>query len=243
MRGCSIDDICVRSDWGESRRSAGIFKGTTGHLDPWFAAVRHRHRPNRGTTTFPKARRIRSVASRGESGESVNVALRMCLVYMMKLSYGPRVIHTCRNAEIPCSLRRPSPRRSRLWRARGNEYRTYGNDAGSAATKRLSTRSLRGASLRMIGDGDIAAARHRPYQKAYRSFMGWRSPEAVCGGRIKCLRGEIQCKMVAARLEGTKQLLSDGLKRIGAHFRLTIGQRREHIFCATESATAPFCAA
>jgi hypothetical protein len=47
MRGMfDLMNICGEVVIGEG--SAGNFqRGTTGHMDPWFTAVRHRYRPNR----------------------------------------------------------------------------------------------------------------------------------------------------------------------------------------------------
>src|SRR5439155_8175203 len=70
-----------------------------------------------------------------------------------------------------------------------------------------------GASLRMIGDGDIAAAMAPSLPETdvdlYMGIGG--SPEAVVAAAgIKCLGGEMQCKMWPRDDKEKKQLIADG---------------------------------
>src|SRR5207237_4797217 len=95
-----------------------------------------------------------------------------------------------------------------------------------------------GASLRMIGDGDIAAAMAPSLPESnvdlYMGIGG--SPEAVLAAAgIKCLGGEMQCKMWPRDERERKKLMDDGYKkdldRVFWADDLANGQRI--IFCAT----------
>src|SRR5213076_579329 len=70
-----------------------------------------------------------------------------------------------------------------------------------------------GASLRMIGDGDIAAAMAPAIRdSAVDLYMGiGGSPEAVLAAAgIKCLGGEMQCKMWPRDDKEKKKLVEEG---------------------------------
>jgi fructose-1,6-bisphosphatase II len=95
-----------------------------------------------------------------------------------------------------------------------------------------------GASLRMIGDGDIAAAIAPSLPEAdvdlYMGIGG--SPEAVlAAAAIKCLGGDMQCRMWPRDEKERKSLVADGhekdLDRVYAADDLANGQNI--IFCAT----------
>ncbi|HEY5991854.1 MAG TPA: fructose-bisphosphatase class II, partial [Candidatus Udaeobacter sp.] len=95
-----------------------------------------------------------------------------------------------------------------------------------------------GASLRMIGDGDIAAAIAPSLPDSdvdlYMGIGG--SPEAVLAAAgIKCLGGDMQCKMWPRDEKERKKLIADGyekdLDRVYSADDLAIGQNI--IFCAT----------
>src|SRR5439155_239074 len=95
-----------------------------------------------------------------------------------------------------------------------------------------------GASLRMIGDGDIAAAiapsLPEPDVDLYMGIGG--SPEAVLAAAgIKCLGGDMQCKMWPRDEKERKKLIADGyekdLDRVYSTDDLANGQNI--IFCAT----------
>jgi fructose-1,6-bisphosphatase II len=95
-----------------------------------------------------------------------------------------------------------------------------------------------GASLRMIGDGDIAAAMAPALPESnvdlYMGIGG--SPEAVLAAAgIKCLGGEMQCKMWPRDEKERKKLIDDGyekdLRRIFSADDLANG--KNIIFCAT----------
>ena len=95
-----------------------------------------------------------------------------------------------------------------------------------------------GASLRMIGDGDIAAAIAPSLPEAdvdlYMGIGG--APEAVlAAAAIKCLGGDMQCRMWPRDEKERKSLVADGheqdLDRIFSADDLAHGQNI--IFCAT----------
>ena len=90
-----------------------------------------------------------------------------------------------------------------------------------------------GASLRMISDGDIAAAMAPAIPESgidlYMGIGG--SPEAVLAAAgIKCLGGDMQCKMWPRDEKERKQLIADGheedLDRV--FFGRRPGERQEH---------------
>jgi fructose-1,6-bisphosphatase II len=95
-----------------------------------------------------------------------------------------------------------------------------------------------GASLRMIGDGDIAAAMAPSLPESdidlYMGMGG--SPEAVLAAAgIKCLGGEMQCKMWPRDEKERKQLIDEGhekdLDRVFVADDLAKGENM--VFCAT----------
>ena len=95
-----------------------------------------------------------------------------------------------------------------------------------------------GASLRMISDGDIAAAMAPASPESdvdlYMGIGG--SPEAVLAAAgIKCLGGDMQCKMWPRDEKERKQLIDEGhekdLDRVYSADDLANG--KNIIFCAT----------
>src|SRR2546427_430346 len=95
-----------------------------------------------------------------------------------------------------------------------------------------------GASLRMIGDGDIAAAMAPSLPESdvdlYMGIGG--SPEAVLAAAgIKCLGGEMQCKMWPRDEKERKQLIADGCEKdLDRVFTADdLAQGENIVFCAT----------
>jgi fructose-1,6-bisphosphatase II len=95
-----------------------------------------------------------------------------------------------------------------------------------------------GASLRMIGDGDIAAAMAPSLPESdvdlYMGIGG--APEAVLAAAgIKCLGGDMQCKMWPRDKSERQKLIEEGhekdLERVFAADDLANG--KNIIFCAT----------
>src|SRR5438309_10191853 len=102
-----------------------------------------------------------------------------------------------------------------------------------------------GASLRMIGDGDIAAAMAPSLPESdidlYMGIGG--SPEAVLAAAgIKCLGGDMQCKMWPRDEKERKNLIDAGYKkdldRVFSADDLANGQN--NIFCATGISDSAF---
>src|SRR4029077_12526480 len=95
-----------------------------------------------------------------------------------------------------------------------------------------------GASLRMIGDGDIAAAMAPALPESnvdlYMGIGG--SPEAgLAAAGVKCLGGEMQCKMWPRDDKERKKLIEEGyekdLDRVFSADDLANG--KNIVFCAT----------
>jgi len=77
-----------------------------------------------------------------------------------------------------------------------------------------------GASLRMIGDGDIARGYRAVVPRGgCRSLHGNRcAPEAVlAAAAIKCLGGDMQCRMWPRDEKERKNLIADGYEKIRPH--------------------------
>src|SRR5205807_10656671 len=95
-----------------------------------------------------------------------------------------------------------------------------------------------GASLRMIGDGDIAAAMAPSLPESdidlYMGIGG--SPEAVLAAAgIKCLGGDMQCKMWPRDEKERKKLIIDGCKEDleRVFFADNLANGKNIVFCAT----------
>jgi len=95
-----------------------------------------------------------------------------------------------------------------------------------------------GASLRMIGDGDIAAAMAPSLPDSdvdlYMGIGG--SPEAVLAAAgIKCLGGDMQCKMWPRDEKERQKLIDDGCKEDleRVFFADDLANGKNIVFCAT----------
>jgi fructose-1,6-bisphosphatase II len=95
-----------------------------------------------------------------------------------------------------------------------------------------------GASLRMISDGDIAAAMAPSIPESnvdlYMGIGG--SPEAVLAAAgIKCLGGEMECKMWPRDEKERKRLIDDGCEKdLGRVFSTDdLANGKNIVFCAT----------
>src|SRR5207253_11384002 len=161
--------------------------------------------------------------------------------YMMKLSYGPRVIHYMQKRGDTLNIDSPIPETLAIV-ARAVEKRVQ--DVVVMMLDRPRHREIvegirnAGASLRMIGDGDIAAAMAPSLPESdidlYMGMGG--SPEAVLAAAgIKCLGGEMQCKMWPRDEKERKKLVEEGyekeLDRIYSADDLANG--KNIVFCAT----------
>jgi fructose-1,6-bisphosphatase II len=160
---------------------------------------------------------------------------------MMKLSYGPRVIHYMQKRGDTLSIDSPIPETLAIV-ARAVEKRVQ--DVVVMMLDRPRHKEIveeirsAGASLRMIGDGDIAAAMAPSLPESdidlYMGMGG--SPEAVLAAAgIKCLGGEMQCKMWPRDEKERQQLIDEGyekeLDRVFVADDLAKGENI--VFCAT----------
>src|SRR2546421_12842971 len=134
---------------------------------------------------------------------------------MMKLSYGPRVIQYTQKRGDTFGLESPVAETLAII-ARALEKRVQ--DVVVMMLDRPRHKEIveeiraAGASLRMIGDGDIAAAMAPSLPESdvdlYMGIGG--SPEAVLAAAgIKCLGGDMQCKMWPRDDKERKQLIAD----------------------------------
>jgi fructose-1,6-bisphosphatase II len=174
--------------------------------------------------------------------EGVKVALLdVPSFYMSKLSYGPRVIQYTQKRGDALELEAPIAETLGIV-ARALEKRVQ--DVVVMMLDRPRHKEIvdqirqAGASLRMIGDGDIAAAMAPALPESnvdlYMGVGG--SPEAVLAAAgIKCLGGDLQCKMWPRDEKEKKKLIDDGyqkdLDRI--FFADDLAKGQNIIFCAT----------
>ena len=161
---------------------------------------------------------------------------------MMKLSYGPRVIQYMQkrgDALAAGSAHRRNARDRRARRLR-NGCRTWSVMMLDRPRHKEIVDEIRqaGASLRMISDGDIAAAMAPSIPDSnvdlYMGIGG--SPEAVLAAAgIKCLGGEMQCKMWPRDEKERKKLIDGGYEKdLGRVFSADDLANGENIvFCAT----------
>ncbi len=240
-------NICGEVVIGEGIKddAPGIFKGE--HLGTWIPgspAFDIALDPIDGTTNISKGapNSITCIAA-ATPEEGVKVALRdIPSFYMMKLAYGPAVVNAMQIAgietvklespveEILISVAKALNKRVQdvvvmlLDRPRHKEI--------VAEIRRV------GASLRMISDGDIAAAIGPGIADSgidlYFGIGG--SPEAVlAAAAIKCLGGDMQCRMWPRDDKERDELIATGYKddldRVFYADDLANGQHI--IFCAT----------
>jgi fructose-1,6-bisphosphatase II len=161
--------------------------------------------------------------------------------YMSKLAYGPEVIEYLEKSGKKIALQDPIEKTLALV-AEALEKRAQ--DVVVMMLDRPRHKEIvaeiraAGASLRMIGDGDIAAAMAPAISESnidlYMGIGG--SPEAVLAAAgIKCLGGDMQCKMWPRDDKERKQLVQGGnekdLDRIFMADDLANG--KNIVFCAT----------
>jgi fructose-1,6-bisphosphatase II len=247
MRGMfDLMNICGEVVIGEGIKddAPGIFKGE--QLGTWLPgsppfdiAID----PIDGTTNISKGapNSISCIAAASpESG--VKVALRdVPSFYMSKLAYGPPVIQYMQKRGDSLNIDAPIPETLGIV-ARAVDKRVQ--DVVVMMLDRPRHKEIVeeirgcGASLRMIGDGDIAAAMAPAIPDSeidlYMGIGG--SPEAVLAAAgIKCLGGEMQCKMWPRDDKERKKLIDEGcekdLDRVYSADDLANG--KNIIFCAT----------
>ena len=241
MRGMfDLMNICGEVVIGEGIKddAPGIFKGE--QLGTWLPGSPQFDiaiDPIDGTTNISKgAPNSISCIAAASPEEGVKVALRdVPSFYMMKLAYGPRVIQYMQKRGDSLQLEAPIAETLAIV-ARALDKRVQ--DVVVMMLDRPRHKEIvdeirpAGASLRMISDGDIAAAMAPAIPDSnvdlYMGIGG--SPEAVLAAAgIKCLGGDMQCKMWP-RDERTKKSPKGGFRKgTRPHFlRRRPGQRQEH---------------
>jgi len=247
MRGMfDLMNICGEVVIGEGIKdeAPGIFKGE--QLGTWLPGTPQFDiaiDPIDGTTNISKgAPNSISCIAAASPEEDVKVALRdIPSFYMSKLSYGPDVIEYLVKAKKKIALEDPIDKTLALV-ADALEKRVQ--DVVVMMLDRPRHKEIveqiraAGASLRMITDGDIAAAMAPAIAESnvdlYMGIGG--SPEAVLAAAgIKCLGGDIQSKMWPRDDKERKQLIAEGnekdLDRIFMADDLANG--KNIVFCAT----------
>src|SRR5438874_10727223 len=222
MRGMfDLMNICGEVVIGEGIKddAPGIFKGE--HLGTWMPGSPGFHialDPIDGTTNISKGapNSITCIAAASPE-KGVKVALRdIPSFYMMKLAYVPRVIDYMKKRGDSLHIEMPIPEMLAIV-GRGVDKRVQ--DVAVMMLDRPRHKEIveqiraAGASLRMIGDGDIAAAiapsLPEPDVELYMGIGG--APEAVlAAAAIKCLGGDMQCRMWLRDDKERKSLIADG---------------------------------
>lgn len=247
MRGMfDLMNICGEVVIGEGIKddAPGIFKGE--QLGTWIPGSPQFDialDPIDGTTNISKGapNSIACIAAASPE-EGVKVALRdIPSFYMSKLSYGPAVVEWMEKSGKKIALN-------------NSVTKTLGHIA-QALDKRVQdvvvmmldrprhkelVKEIRaaGASLRMISDGDIAAAMAPAIAESdvdvYMGIGG--SPEAVLAAAgIKCLGGDMQCRMWPRDDKERAVLVKDGYeKELDRVFMADdLANGKNIIFCAT----------
>lgn len=248
MRGMfDLMNICGEVVIGEGIKdnAPGIFKGEqlgTWNLgSPRFDIALD---PIDGTTNISKGapNSITCIAAASPE-EGVKCALRdIPSFYMMKLSYGPRVVQAMRIGGIE-TVKLMSPVEETLI-AVADALKKRVQDVVVMMLDRPRHKEMVaeirrvGASLRMIGDGDIAAALAPSIPDSnidlYMGIGG--SPEAVLAAAgIKCLGGDMQCMMWPRDEKEREQLVAAGHEEeLGKiYYADDLANGKNIIFCAT----------
>jgi fructose-1,6-bisphosphatase II len=247
MRGMfDLMNICGEVVIGEGIKddAPGIFKGE--QLGTWLPGTPQFDiaiDPIDGTTNISKgAPNSISCIAAASPEEGVKVALRdIPSFYMSKLSYGPEVIEYLEKSKKKIGLEDPIEKTLKVV---ADALEKRAQDVVVMMLDRPRHKEIvaeiraAGASLRMISDGDIAAAMAPAIAESnvdlYMGIGG--SPEAVLAAAgIKCLGGDMQCKMWPRDEKEHKQLVEDGheknLDRIFMADDLANG--KNIVFCAT----------
>src|SRR3984893_7108408 len=247
MRGMfDLMNICGEVVIGEGIKddAPGIFKGEQlGTWIPGSPAFDIAIDPIDGTTNISKgAPNSISCIAAASPEDRVKVALRdVPSFYMSKLAYGPRVIQYMKKRGDSLKIEMPiSETLAIVARAVDKRVQDVVVMMLDRPRHKEMVEQIRGAgaSLRMIGDGDIAAAMAPALPDSdidlYMGIGG--SPEAVLAAAgIKCLGGEMQCKMWPRDEKERKKLVDEGsekdLDRVFSADDLANG--KNIIFCAT----------
>src|SRR5213596_2349275 len=247
MRGMfDLMNICGEVVIGEGIKdeAPGIFKGE--QLGTWYPGSPEFHiaiDPIDGTTNISKgAPNSISCIAAARPEEGVKVALRdIPSFYMSKLAYGARVIEYMKKRGDSLPLDMPIAEMLAIV-ARAVDKRVQ--DVAVMMLDRPRHKEIveriraAGASLRMIGDGDIAAAIAPSLPESnvdlYMGIGG--SPEAVLAAAgIKCLGGDMQCKMWPRDEKERKRLVDAGYEKDFSHVFSAddLANGKNIVFCAT----------
>src|SRR5438876_7364884 len=239
-------NICGEVVIGERIKdeAPGIFKGE--QLGTWLPGSPQFDiaiDPIDGTTNISKGA-PNSISCIAAASPEKGVKVALCDVpsfYMMKLSYGPRVIQYTQKRGDALQLEAPVAETLAIV-ARALEKRIQ--DVVVMMLDRPRHKEIvdqirdAGASLRMIGDGDIAAAMAPALPESnvdlYMGVGG--APEAVLAAAgIKCLGGEMQCKMWPRDDKERKKLVDLGSQKDldNIFFADDLAKGENIIFCAT----------
>jgi fructose-1,6-bisphosphatase II len=239
-------NICGEVVIGEGIKdnAPGIFKGE--QLGTWLPGTPQFDvaiDPIDGTTNISKgAPNSISCIAAASPEEGVKVALRdVPSFYMTKLAYGSRVIQYMQrrgdklNLEAPISETLAIVARALDKRVQDVVVMMLDRPRHQEIVEQI--RSA-GASLRMISDGDIAAAIAPALPESgidlYMGIGG--SPEAVLAAAgIKCLGGEMQCKMWPRDEKERKKLVNDGCEKEldRVYWADDLANGKNILFCAT----------
>src|SRR5947207_3796524 len=249
MRGMfDLMNICGEGVIGEGIKdeAPGIFKGEQlGTWVPGSPPFDVAIDPIDGTTNISKgAPNSISCIAAASPEEGVKVALLdVPSFYMTKLSYGPRVIQYTQKRGDALQLEAPIAETLAIV-ARALEKRVQ--DVTVMMLDRPRHKEIvdeirkAGASLRMISDGDIAAAMAPSLPESnidlYMGIGG--SPEAVLAAAgIKCLGGEMQCKMWPRDEKERKRLIDAGYEKDLSRVFSTddLANDKNIDFCATRN--------
>ena len=240
-------NICGEVVIGEGIKddAPGIFKGE--HLGTWMPGSPPFHialDPIDGTTNISKGMPNSIACIAAASPEAgVKEALRdIPSFYMMKLSYGAAVTRAMQISGID-TIKLESPVEeillgvAKALNKRVQDLVVMMLDRPRHSEMVAEVRRV-GASLRMIGDGDIAAAIGPAIAGSgvdiYLGIGG--APEAVLSAAaIKCLGGDQQCRMWPRDEKERKELIDLGheedLKRV--FYANDLAHGKNIIFCAT----------
>src|SRR5438445_3056419 len=247
MRGMfDLMNVCGEVVIGEGIKdnAPGIFKGE--QLGTWIPGSPQFDiaiDPIDGTTNISKgAPNSISCIAAASPEEGVKVALRdIPSFYMSKLAYGARVIDYMKKRGDSLHIDMPIAEMLAIV-ARAVDKRVQ--DVAVMVLDRPRHKEIveqiraAGASLRMIGDGDIAAAIAPSLPDSdvdlYMGIGG--SPEAVLAAAgIKCLGGDMQCRMWPRDENERKKLVADGYEKDldRVFFAYDLANVKNIIFCAT----------
>ena len=247
MRGMfDLMNICGEVVIGEGIKddAPGILKGEQlGTWIPGSPAFDIAIDPIDGTTNISKgAPNSISCIAAASPEDGVKVALRdVPSFYMSKLAYGPRVIQYMKKRGDSLKIEMPiSETLAIVARAVDKRVQDVVVMMLDRPRHKEMVEQIRGAgaSLRMIGDGDIAAAMAPALPDSdidlYMGIGG--SPEAVLAAAgIKCLGGDMQCKMWPRDEKERKKLINEGYEKDVARVFSAddLANGENIIFCAT----------